>query len=503
MTVPVAAELATLASWDPVALGGVVSGLETVDDGLRMCRGSLGEVLRRLETEEVWSGPAAREVVRHLLELSEVAAAVQTAWGGSLAALRPLVGRAASASELAAAALVTARVSGTDVDSVSRDGRRTAEAVARLVPETLVAPDGLAGLVAEALAEADAAADLARQAGEALAHLAPVPVPVDRGELAAWPAGPADLVPPQPGAGPAEVALWWLALSAGAQLAAIGRSPGAVGALDGLPAWARDRANRLLVERARADPGLTREEERTVAAVEFLLAREEAQGRTVQVYTFDLRRGLVTLSLGDLDRADAVAVLVPGIGNTSDDDLPALAGDAGALATAVRAAAPGISVATMVWLGYRTPTWGSIAVRGAAARGGVALDATLDGLAATRAAHGRKAPTTTVVAHSYGTVVVDEAADAPGALAADAVVLLGSPGMEEDAASLEVAQVRHAASVCDPISWLGWFGPSPWESRYGSDGLPTALCTGHSDYYDPGRPTLPAIAGVVAGPRAG
>jgi pimeloyl-ACP methyl ester carboxylesterase len=48
-------------------------------------------------------------------------------------------------------------------------------------------------------------------------------------------------------------------------------------------------------------------------------------------------------------------------------------------------------------------------------------------------------------------VVVDEAADVPGRLAADAVVLLGSPGMEHDAASLEVPEVYDAA---DPATRL-------------------------------------------------
>jgi hypothetical protein len=106
-----------------------------------------------------------------------------------------------------------------------------------------------------------------------------------------------------------------------------------------------------------------------------------------------------------------------------------------------------------------------------------------------------------VVAHSYGTVVVDEAADVPGRLAADAVVLLGSPGMEDDAASLEVPAVFDAAGDDDLIGMLGWFGHSTGEKAYGSTGLPEDPSTGHSDYYDRHRPTLPAIGQVVAGGR--
>ena len=106
-----------------------------------------------------------------------------------------------------------------------------------------------------------------------------------------------------------------------------------------------------------------------------------------------------------------------------------------------------------------------------------------------------------MLAHSYGTVVVDEAADLDGELAADAVVLSGSPGMEEDARSLEAPEVYDATAVDDWIANLSWFGSSPREDGYGSTGLPTDPDMGHSDYYSPGSPTLPAIGEVVAGAR--
>jgi hypothetical protein len=96
-------------------------------------------------------------------------------------------------------------------------------------------------------------------------------------------------------------------------------------------------------------------------------------------------------------------------------------------------------------------------------------------------------------------VVLDEAADAPGPLAAEAVVLLGSPGTEEDATSFEGAEVYDAASLHDPISWSGWFGRSTWGPFYGADELPVAFGTGHSGYLRPG-PTLNALGDVVAGP---
>ena len=159
------------------------------------------------------------------------------------------------------------------------------------------------------------------------------------------------------------------------------------------------------------------------------------------------------------------------------------------------------AVAGVAWLGYTPPTGVDILRRGRAAQAGPVLDDALDGMAAARAAAGAGDARVTVVAHSYGTVVLEEAAEAPGRLAADAVVLLGSPGTGGVARSLEAPEVYDAASVADPISWSGWFGAGPWEPIFGADELPVASGTGHSGYLDPG-PTLTAIGGVIAGPAA-
>jgi hypothetical protein len=302
---------------------------------------------------------------------------------------------------------------------------------------------------------------------------------------------------------PDDVAAWWSGLSHAAQLAVIAGSPAALGALDGVPAWARDRANRLLLSRAISDPRTSEGAAITTRAVARRIAAEEATGQVVQLQLLDLEDDRVVLSLGDLDTADTVAVLVPGVFNTPADDLNGLVADAADVGTATRAAAPGTAVATVVWLGYRTPSHvGEAVLRTSAHRGGRALAAALDGMDAARRSVAAPAARTTVVAHSYGTWVVDEAADQPGTLEADAVVLLGSPGMEDDAASLEAPAVFDAAAPVDPITWANWFGSRhTWEGGYGSTGLPTELTTGHSQYLDPDRPTLSAMGEVVAGTR--
>ncbi|PZA18801.1 alpha/beta hydrolase, partial [Modestobacter versicolor] len=156
-------------------------------------------------------------------------------------------------------------------------------------------------------------------------------------------------------------ATWWAGLTAAEQLAEIAARPARVGALDGLPAWARDQANRLVL--AAAVAGAVHGERRVVAeVVAAQLTAHEAAGRPVQLLQFDPAADLVAVALGDLDTAAAVGVLVPGINTTPGDDLPGLLGDAAAVGRAAQAAAPGLAVATVAWLGYRPPGLATMAL---------------------------------------------------------------------------------------------------------------------------------------------
>jgi Alpha/beta hydrolase len=466
VTGPLDPRLIAVAAWETDALIGAVAVLDEVAGALPSWRYRVEAVGRALEGVEVWSGPAARVAATGVLGISAAAAVLAVALEASTDALGRLAGEARTAAAAAQAAL--ARPAG-DPSAVA--------------------------LAEEALAAAARTAAAARDAGEALAGVGvrDAFAPTRLGSLSRDLVVPADVPPAAP---PADRAAWWVALSAPAQRALISRHPAVVGALDGLPAWARDRANRLVLDRALAAP----EPSAVARAAAAEIARLERAGRPVQVHLFDERGLRVALGLGDLDSADSVALLVPGLATTPDDDLTAVAADVGRVLDAA-AAVPGAgAVAGIAWLGYRPPRGLGIPFRGAARRGGRALDGTLDGLAAARRAVGREGARTTVLGHSYGTVVVDEAADAPGRLAADAVVLLGSPGMDPDRTpAYEVGAVHDATSAADPVSWLGWFGVSTWADRYGARALPVDAGTGHAGYLDPGGSTLVAIGGVVAG----
>jgi hypothetical protein len=456
--------LVAVARWDSAELDAAVAVLAGVVDGLPAWRVRAEDIGGRLR-DGVWTGPAGRVAAGSVLALSAVTAVLSGALAESLAACRRAGGEAGTAAATARAAL-DAEAGGTDAAAALGD---LAHQHAAAVLAALDAAEGaLAGLgVRDAVAPADF--------GELSERVLPLPVPVP------------------PVGGPRAVASWWAGLPVLAQAAFVQQRPAVAGGLDGLPAAARDRANRLLL-------ALTlrrRQPSPTARAVAAEIAAQKAAGRTVQLHLFDEAGGRVALGIGDADTADAVAVLVPGVGTTPDDDLDAVTADVARAVGAAEAAGAG-AVAGVAWLGYRPPTGMGILLRTRAAEAGPVLDAALDGMAAARAAQGNADARATVLAHSYGTVVVDEAADAPGRLRADAVVLLGSPGMESDGASLEVDEVYDAASAADLISWSGWFGPSPWGSRYGAEELPVPSGTGHSGYLDPG-PTLTAVGGVIAG----
>jgi len=501
----VATRLQAAAAWDVPRVQGAVAALGEVAERLPIWRARLEGVARALGSGEVWAGPAAVSAAGAVREVSVVTWAVERALGSSLTSFDRLAAEAGTAHDLAREALGRSDEIPGGLAAALAGRDRLAAAVGALVPGTALSPSASAALaVAEAaLRHAAGVAAAAEDAGAALAGVGvrEASAPADFPALATWVpvAEPVcgTAAPPGP---PQAVALWWAALPLPTQLAALRADPAGLGGRDGLPAWARDLANRQLLAAARDapdGPGAA-----TARAVARRIQAEEESGREVQVHLLDLAADRVVLALGDLDTADAVALLVPGIHNTPADDLGALMGDARDVQRAARLAAPGITVATAVWLGYDSPTHpGQILTRRNAVDGGRELADSLAGMRAGRRAVAAADVRATVLAHSYGTVVVDEAADVPGVLDADAVVLLGSPGMEEDAASLEIAEVYDAAAAGDLVVASRWFGTWTGAADFRSTELPVSPDAGHSDYYDPEGPTLTAIGEVVAGAR--
>ncbi|MGY1759957.1 alpha/beta hydrolase [Geodermatophilus sp. SYSU D00779] len=497
--------LTEVAGWEVPLLRGAVWTLDSVAGGLPAWRARMEAVGRSLEDTSCWYGPAAQSAAAALVEVSTVATAVTAALDESLEHAQRLLAEAEAAQELAERALGAAASVPVVLDGAGR--LVSLSAVPVLGRPGLDVDQTAAALQAQELAE-DALAAAAR-AGHAASGMADELtvlgagrglVPLSFGDLAASVPDVRSSAVPHVGDPPPEVAQWWAGLSVAARAEAMARTPYLIGGLEGLPAWARDEANRSHLEQVLADP--TSPGHAVAVSVAGEIARGEAAGEEVQLHRFQPEEGLVALAVGDLDTADHVAVLVPGTGNDPVGGLDDLVDDVGAVADATVAAAPAAAVATIAWMGYRAPS--NLAKAPSphySWPGGRALDATLDGMAAARAGTPGGRPHTTVIGHSYGTLVVDRAADAPGPLAADDVVLLGSPGMDNAAAELEAERVHEASAPADPITWAEFHGEQTWEDSLGAVELPTGPVMMHWEYYSEDFPTLAAVGEVVAGVR--
>ncbi|WP_436523519.1 alpha/beta hydrolase [Actinoplanes sp. HUAS TT8] len=294
---------------------------------------------------------------------------------------------------------------------------------------------------------------------------------------AAWTADPRHLPDPATTT-PAQVAAYFAGLPAGAGAALAREYPTVVGNLDGVPAALRYAAN--------GDP--------SYAGRQILTLDRRGDGRIVEV-------------LGDLDAAERVVILIPGVDTTLADFDTGLghvrrrapAWQARQLFSQVR---PGVAV--IAWLGYDPPE----GVRRAALRedraasGALALERFVDGLVAQRPDR-----SITVVGHSYGSIVAGRAAAHLPAQVSD-IVAIGSPGMgvSNRAALGGTARVWAGSAPDDwtrklpSIRVLGLgHGRLPIDPAFGALPLPAGNVSGHDGYFMPGSVALTAIARIATG----
>jgi hypothetical protein len=325
------------------------------------------------------------------------------------------------------------------------------------------------------------------------------------------------------------VAHWWQGLTQERRRLLIEERPELVGNLDGVPADARDLANRARLARLLADPAV-----RHRAALLGIEARLRAGGAD-RPYLLGLSTdgtGRAILAMGDPDTADHVVTYVPGLGGTLDSGLDEIT-RAGHLSTAARRAAPDRSTSVIAWLGYDAP--GSLP---AAAHVDPAIRAEPElhrFQAGLRATHLGAASHNTVVGLSYGSTVVGLTGHGPGLLADD-VVLIGSPGVGVahaadlglDPAHVWASTARHDVinAAADPRDLLRpdlnpllrpllgehtdrlWFGPSPAGHAFGAHVFTSAPGSGfdpvraHLGYFDEGNRALADMADIAVGDYA-
>jgi hypothetical protein len=350
---------------------------------------------------------------------------------------------------------------------------------------------------------------------------------------------------PAHGGSPEQVAAWWSALSEEEQYAVLAARPELVGGTDGIPAAARDQANRLLLAtdleamelRAERGEQLYGDHQALDNARAAQAALDAAAQRLDPVtgeplvpllHLYDATAfggdGKVAIAFGDPDTADHVSVMVPGLTSRGTE----AGGNAEAaynIYESARLSDPYSSVASIMWIGYDAPSdWDSatVATEGRAEAGGELLSRYIDGLRASR--DGSPAHLT-VIGHSYGSTTTAHGATDHG-LAADDIVLVGSPGAGggvEHASELGVGadhvwagnNSRDIVAALADDGWVGgWLlggaglGNDIVEDDFGANRFQAESTTradilrnvgDHTKYFDPDTESLYNIGQVVVG----
>lgn len=262
---------------------------------------------------------------------------------------------------------------------------------------------------------------------------------------------------PPKGASEKEVADWWSSLSDADKEQMIKAHPQEIGNLNGIDGTSRDKANRIylkdatareekklerLKDRYGAHPSrrerqeLERVEERVKALknVQSTLDREQpspqGDGTPRQLLSLETsgKRVLAAVAQGNVDTADHIGVIVPGLYSNVANNLGKYDDDAKIMGANVRKHAHGESVAMISYLGYEAPqNIAEVTDIGYARRGADKLAGFLDGLDASRE-RGAGDAHITVASHSYGSTTAGIALTKVNSGVVDDLIQFGSPG---------------------------------------------------------------------------
>ncbi|MFJ8696115.1 alpha/beta hydrolase [Streptomyces roseolilacinus] len=318
---------------------------------------------------------------------------------------------------------------------------------------------------------------------------------------------------PVPGSPSTTVAAFFSSLRPAQRVRLAEEHPLVVGNLAGVPVALRYRANRhalrraLAVERVRvADRRLSAEGHREAVRRAHRFSSLMSGGR--QILAFDPSgQGRVAEVFGDLDHAERVSVVVPGVDThlltfqKTARRYTAPYGMAESLYSAEREAAPGVRTAVIAWADYTAPT----GVGMDAATGRLAAEGSLRLVSLVSALPGTSR--VSLFCHSYGSVVCGLAAHRlPGRVTDIAVA--GSPGMRaRSAAALGTrARVWAMRDVDDWIADVPYLdvgglghGADPVAPEFGARLLSAEGAAGHAGYFVPDTDSLRNFAEIGVG----
>lgn len=333
-------------------------------------------------------------------------------------------------------------------------------------------------------------------------------------ELAGWAKGRVGArALPAPDSPPQRLAAFFASLGSAQRARLADRYPRVVGNLNGVPVTLRYQANRnalgksheLEVKRLK-NADLTADGQRAAVRRMHRFKALMSEGR--QILAFDPSgAGKVAEVLGDLDRAERVSVIVPGVDTNllnfqkTARKYTAPLGMAQSLYAAERGTAPDTRTAVIAWADYTAPV-------------GIGMDSAIGRLAESGAvrltALTEALPGTSKVAlfcHSYGSVVCGVAARQLPDRVGD-IAVAGSPGMRaENVAGLQ-ARARVWA-MRDSDDWiqdvphldLGGLGhgEDPVTPAFGARLLSAADAIGHTGYFEPGTESITNFAEIGVG----
>lgn len=383
---------------------------------------------------------------------------------------------------------------------------------------------------------------------------------------------------PPAGTDPAQANAWWKALDHEQQLKFINEFPSQIGWMNGLPSWARNQANRdaLRSEQQQLTKQLASLEAHEpvqflnqgrfwavmspawqrwnaqVSQIETKLqdistlesgldyAGSKAGKSNVFLLGFDTNgNGHAIVAVGNPDTAVNTVTYVPGLtsklANSPLGNSRFEIGQATSLWQEAEKLSGGKPVSSIYWLGYNAPQIGpnlglhnlDVASTSDAKAGALSLGQFQSGL---QAAHQAGPNHSVVFGHSYGSVVVGEAA-AHGLVHPDDIIFAGSPGVTVNSASqlgISPAHVWAGANADDPVPKLPslkdtelpmgpidyhkgdrWFGTDPTSSAFGGKVFNANIdpsrsffpgdFNAHESYWDPGSSSLFNMASIVDG----
>ncbi|NUP54145.1 MAG: hypothetical protein HOW97_43535 [Catenulispora sp.] len=292
------------------------------------------------------------------------------------------------------------------------------------------------------------------------------------------------------GADAKTIAQWWASLTPEQQQRLIDEHPDAIGSVDGIPASARDQANRELLDQKIAQLEADGSNDGQLGTLTKLRDKMNEAGQRVYMTDnhaqwpgnntqynapmpplyllhFDTDgNGHLIMAAGNPDTAQNVVTYVPGLGTKLGDHMVNndIAHTENVYLQAMQDH-PDASVSSIFWLGYDAPQidGGSGGLTHAvdvtgntnADSGAPKLTAFLNGLHATSTVPG--GVHYTALGHSYGSLVVGTAAAAPGGIPVQDIIFVGSPGVGvDDAGALGVGpeHVWSGSAANDPVPQL-------------------------------------------------